>query len=111
MRILDVGTGSGVLAIAAARALHRRVLATDIDASAVKAARGNVRLNRGTGLVDIIQANGVGARQIRARAPSISSSPTSCSGRSSAWPHRSAVWRRPAPALFSPACCHRRPTR
>ena len=69
LRILDVGTGSGVLAIAAARALHRRVLATDIDASAVEAARGNVRLNRGTGLVDIIQANGVGARQIRARAP------------------------------------------
>ena len=68
-RILDVGTGSGVLAIAAARALHRRVLATDIDASAVEAARGNVRLNRGGGLVDIIEANGVGARQIRARAP------------------------------------------
>ena len=69
LRILDVGTGSGVLAIAAARALHRRVLATDIDASAVDAARGNVRLNRGGGLVDIIQANGVGARQIRAHAP------------------------------------------
>jgi ribosomal protein L11 methyltransferase len=69
LRILDVGTGSGVLAIAAARALRRRVLATDIDASAVEAARGNVRLNRGGGLVDIIEANGVGARQISARAP------------------------------------------
>ena len=33
LRILDLGTGSGVLAIAAARALHRRVLATDIDAA------------------------------------------------------------------------------
>src|SRR5262249_61984776 len=30
MRILDVGTGSGVLAIAAARAVHAPVLATDI---------------------------------------------------------------------------------
>jgi ribosomal protein L11 methyltransferase len=69
LRILDVGTGSGVLAIAATRALHRHVLATDIDASAVEAARGNVRLNRGGGLVDIIEANGVGARQIRACAP------------------------------------------
>ena len=68
-RILDVGTGSGVLAIAAARALHCRVLATDIDASAVIAARGNVRLNRGGGLVEVIEANGVGTRQVRAGAP------------------------------------------
>src|SRR5208282_3316526 len=58
LRILDVGTGSGVLAIAAARALHRRVLATDIDASAVDAARGNIRLNRGGGMVDLIEADG-----------------------------------------------------
>ena len=36
LRILDVGTGSGVLAIAAARALHAHVLATDNDAFAVK---------------------------------------------------------------------------
>jgi ribosomal protein L11 methyltransferase len=69
LRILDVGTGSGVLAIAAARALRGRVLATDIDASAVRAARGNVRLNRAGGTVDIITAAGVGARRIRGRAP------------------------------------------
>ena len=37
-RILDVGTGSAVLAIAAARALRQRVLASDIDAVAVKTA-------------------------------------------------------------------------
>src|ERR1700733_12837766 len=41
-RILDLGTGSGVLAIAAARALRQRVLATDIDGAAVRAARANV---------------------------------------------------------------------
>ena len=70
-RILDVGTGSGVLAIAAARALHARVLATDIDAFAVRAARENARHNRAAGLVAVVQADGVGVRAIRARGPSI----------------------------------------
>jgi ribosomal protein L11 methyltransferase len=68
-KILDIGTGSGVLAIAAARALHARVLATDIDAGAVRAARDNVRLNRAGGLVTIVQADGVCAPAIRARRP------------------------------------------
>ena len=69
MRVLDVGTGSGVLAIAAARALHAPVLATDIDAFAVQAARANVRHNRAGDLVAVLRADGVGARTIRARAP------------------------------------------
>src|SRR5262249_42054423 len=43
-RILDLGTGSGVLAIAAAKSLRRRVLASDIDALAVRIARDNARL-------------------------------------------------------------------
>lgn len=45
-RILDVGTGTGVLAIAAARVLHRPVIATDIDPVAVEVARDNARANR-----------------------------------------------------------------
>ncbi len=69
LRILDVGTGSGVLAIAAARALRRRVLATDIDAGAVAAARANARLNRAGAMVTLVTADGVVARQIRDRAP------------------------------------------
>jgi ribosomal protein L11 methyltransferase len=68
-RILDLGTGSGVLAIAAARALHRRVLATDIDAAAVCVARANARLNRAGAMIEVIQANGVTAPAIRTRAP------------------------------------------
>ncbi len=68
-RILDLGTGSGVLAIAAAHALRTRVLATDIDPEAVRVARANVRHNRAGPMVDVIRADGVTATNIRARAP------------------------------------------
>jgi ribosomal protein L11 methyltransferase len=68
-RILDIGTGSGVLAIAAARALHARVLATDIDANAVHAARENVQRNRAGGFVTVAQVDGVGRLAVRTRAP------------------------------------------
>jgi len=68
-RILDLGTGSGVLAIAAARALRQPVLATDIDGSAVRAARANAALNRAGSFIEIIKADGVTARKIRERAP------------------------------------------
>jgi ribosomal protein L11 methyltransferase len=69
VRILDLGTGSGVLAIAAARALRQRVLATDLDAAAVRVARDNIRLNSVGGLVELVTANGLTAPAIRARAP------------------------------------------
>ena len=68
-RILDLGTGSGVLAIAAARALHARVLATDIDVAAVRVARANARLNRIGPLVTLATAVGVTAPAIHAQAP------------------------------------------
>ena len=67
--ILDLGTGSGVLAIAAARALRQRVLATDIDAEAVRVARANARLNRTGDLVRFVHSGGVDSRIIKARAP------------------------------------------
>ena len=44
-RVLDVGTGTGVLAIAAAKALRSEIIAGDIDPIAVEVARDNARLN------------------------------------------------------------------
>jgi ribosomal protein L11 methyltransferase len=68
-RVLDLGTGSGVLAIAAARALRRRLLATDIDAEAVRVARENAGLNRAGPMIEFVKASGVVTPAIRARAP------------------------------------------
>jgi len=67
-RVLDIGTGSGVLAIAAAKILNARVIAGDIDRVAVAAARANARLN-GTPAITFVRAAGAQARAIAAQAP------------------------------------------
>ena len=68
-RVLDLGTGTGVLAIAAAKAQHRAVLASDIDAPSVKVARENTRLN-GTGpFVQVVRATGFAAPDFTANGP------------------------------------------
>ena len=68
-RVLDLGTGTGVLAIAAAKALHERVLASDIDPPSVQVARENARLNVSGHLVQAIRATGFAAPQFVAAAP------------------------------------------
>ncbi|HZP77255.1 MAG TPA: 50S ribosomal protein L11 methyltransferase [Pseudolabrys sp.] len=68
-KVLDIGTGTGVLAIAAARALNARVLASDIDPRAVAAARENARRNRAAARIDLICAAGATARAVTSRAP------------------------------------------
>jgi ribosomal protein L11 methyltransferase len=67
--VLDIGTGTGVLAIAAAKALRQPVLASDFDARAVAIARDNARINRVRGAVDVIHAAGLRGAAFRARAP------------------------------------------
>ncbi len=63
-RVLDLGTGTGVLAIAAAKALRRGVLASDIDPLSVRIARENARLNGVGDLVQTIRASGLSAAAI-----------------------------------------------
>ena len=67
-RILDVGTGTGVLAIAAARRFRRPVAAGDIDPVAVAAARDNARRNRAGRYVRPVHAVGVRHPALRAGA-------------------------------------------
>jgi ribosomal protein L11 methyltransferase len=68
-RVLDVGTGTGVLAIAAARALRANVLASDIDPLSVQVARDNARLNGSANGVTTIQATGFSAPQFARLGP------------------------------------------
>ncbi|MGE5268256.1 MAG: 50S ribosomal protein L11 methyltransferase [Thiohalocapsa sp.] len=66
-RPLDVGTGSGILAIAAAKRLHRKVLASDIDPEAVRVAAHHARRNGVAGDIRAIRAAGIGRGAIGRR--------------------------------------------
>ena len=57
-RVLDLGCGAGVLAIAAAKALGRRILATDIDPDAVTVTLENARVNDVSQYIQSYQADG-----------------------------------------------------
>ena len=68
-RVLDLGTGTGVLAIAAAKALRDHVLASDIDALSVKVAAENARLNGVGPWVEVARGSGFSAPRLRQRKP------------------------------------------
>jgi ribosomal protein L11 methyltransferase len=65
---LDLGTGTGLLAIAAAKTFRTHVLATDSDARAVRIARANARKNRAGALVETLHAAGFNASRLAGRA-------------------------------------------
>jgi ribosomal protein L11 methyltransferase len=78
--VLDVGTGSGLLAIAASKLGASRIVGTDDDADAIQAARENLELNDVTNVelvvsdlmkdrlptADVVVANLMGALLVRA---------------------------------------------
>jgi ribosomal protein L11 methyltransferase len=68
-RVLDVGCGAGVLAIAAARVLRRKVWLGDIDPVAVAVANENARLNGVGAYCKAIPSRGVETRSLREGAP------------------------------------------
>jgi ribosomal protein L11 methyltransferase len=68
-RALDIGTGSGVLAIAIAKLAKAPVLASDIDPVAARVARDNVRLNGARRYVTTVVAGNLEGRAFAGRAP------------------------------------------
>jgi ribosomal protein L11 methyltransferase len=68
-RILDLGCGSGILAMAAASLLGTRVLAVDNDPWSVRTTRLNARQNRLSKRVVARFGHGWSAPAVRARAP------------------------------------------
>jgi len=66
-KVLDVGCGTGVLALAAARTGSRIVLGVDIDPVSVRIARENAKLNRAHGR--FVHASGLQDASVRAAAP------------------------------------------
>jgi ribosomal protein L11 methyltransferase len=68
-RILDLGTGSGILAMAAAKLLHRPVLATDIDPWSVRVTRENARRNGLHNQLSVLRADGWTSPVLTSHAP------------------------------------------
>jgi len=67
--VFDLGCGSAVLAIAAAKLWDVEVLASDIDEKSVEIARENIALNGVDDLVNAIAADGFADPRIKVRAP------------------------------------------
>jgi len=68
-RVLDLGCGSGILALAAAKLWKPSVLAADSDKEAVRVARLNLAINGAEEWVAVVRSHGYGAAAIRRRQP------------------------------------------
>lgn len=67
--ILDLGCGSGVLSLAAAKAWGRPVIASDIDPDAVEVTLENAHKNGVRPLIKAIEATGLNDRFLKQKAP------------------------------------------
>lgn len=67
--VLDVGTGTGVLALALAKRLRQAVVASDIDAIAVRTTRENARQNGVSRYIIAVEAAGLDHRAITENGP------------------------------------------
>lgn len=67
--LLDVGTGTGILAIALAKRTHLPVIASDVDLVAVETTIQNARENGVGGFITAVQATGLDHRRIANGAP------------------------------------------
>lgn len=68
-RPLDLGCGSGILALAVAHLWKAPVLAADTDLNSVAVARENLRLNRAADRVRVVRSHGFAAAAVRRAAP------------------------------------------
>jgi ribosomal protein L11 methyltransferase len=68
-RVLDLGCGTGLLAIGAAKLWGRKVLASDIDPVAVAVTAENARANGVAPLVAVVTADGLAAPRLAEAAP------------------------------------------
>lgn len=69
IKILDMGCGTGILAIAATKRWHRDVLATDIDPESVRVTRVNAAVNRVSGAIRTEVSPGYRHPEIARQAP------------------------------------------
>jgi ribosomal protein L11 methyltransferase len=98
--ILDLGTGSGILAIAAAKALKQRVLASDSDKLAVATAADNARINCALPSIGVIHADGLAHPELPGSSPTWSS-PICLPARSTT---SRPLWRAASPRAAPPSC-------
>ncbi len=89
--VADLGTGSGLQALAAARAGAARVVALDVNPNAVAAAQANARAHGFSDRISVVHSNLFSAIAPEPKFDVILSNPPFCEGR--AWDTADRAWR------------------